>query len=508
MRIKTAVKYFQKIKNPFLILLSSFLLFLSYPKISISFLAWFALIPSILVLYDLKSFKKVIFYGFLLGFSFYSMILYWIVPTMRAANINLFLSIFSLLLLSLILSIEFIVLFAFSFKFKKFTPFAFAFIFSSLWVLIEYSKINISRFFPSFPWFSISYTQWDNLLILPYAYYGGIYGISYIIIFFQSLAAGFIYREKIKKSWIKLFLIFLIVIGINFAGGKIVKKISNSGEKISVAILQPSIDFYKKWNIEYEDWIKQRIEKLIDSIKDEKIDLIIWPENALPGWIDDREIYKWLEKNIKRTNSYHIVGSVSRFDGKYVSAFLINPEGEIVAEYNKRILVPFGEYVPFRNFLGKYIDVIGALGEFEPGSFEQNLFELKNFKIGQSICYESIFNYLFFKQAEKGADFFVNITNDGWYLDTSAPYQHLAAAILRAAENRKYFIRAANNGISAVISPYGKIEKKLDLNEYGVLKTEITKIEFPKRPFPFSSDFPLLLSLIVIITFFFSIIFI
>jgi len=102
----------------------------------------------------------------------------------------------------------------------------------------------------------------------------------------------------------------------------------------------------------------------------------------------------------------------------------------------------------------------------------------------------------------------VNITNDGWYLDTSAPYQHLAAAVLRAAENRKYLIRAANNGISAVISPYGKIEKKLGLNEYGIIKAEIPKIEASERAFPFSPNCIVYLSGIIILTFVLAMIFI
>lgn len=501
-------KSFKKFTNSLLILFSSFLLFLSYPKISLWILAWVSLIPAVLVLYKLKKMKEVIFYGFLFGFSFYVMLLYWIIPTLQAGKVNLWLAILALILLSIVLSFEFIVLFVFSFKFKRFSPIAFALIFSSIWVMLEYCKINISKFVPSFPWFSISYTQWNNTQILPYAYYGGIYLISFMIVFFQSLFIGIVYRWKnLKKGIVSFFLISSIIFFIHLFSLKIKQNSVISQEKFSIAILQPSIDLYKKWDKTYEGWIKKRIEKLIELAYLDNPNLIIWPENALPGWIDDKEIYEWLKKNIHQTNTYHIVGSISQIDGKFVSAYLINPDGEIISGYNKRILVPFGEYVPFRNILGKYVKVVSTLGEFEKGNSNQNLFEVKNFKIGPSICYETMFNYLFNDQAKKGADFFVNITNDGWYLNTGAPYQHLAAAVLRAAENGKYFIRAANNGVSAVISPYGEIEKKLELNDYGIIKAEISKTILQERTFPFSNDCVFFLSLIIIVSFFFAVLF-
>jgi len=496
------------INELFLILISIIILILSYPKFSLWPLAWFSLIPAIIALYRAKNYVKAFLYGYLLGFTFYMCILYWIIPTMRAGGVNIYLSIFSLILLSAILAIEFGIIFLFSFKFKKFNSMAFSLIFASIWTIIEFLKVNATKFLIWFPWFSLAYTQWNNQYILPYAYYGGIYLISFIMIFFQTLIVSlYIKKEKKVKFIFQALLTIIIIILFNYFGLKI-SSISAKQEKISVVIIQPSIDFYKKWDKEYENWIKERIETLLSLCANENPDMILWPENALPGWIDDKEIFKWLFENIKKTKAFHIVGSISRIDGKYVSAFLISPESEIIAEYNKIVLVPFGEYVPLRNFLGKYINVIGSLGEFENGNINQPPFVIKNFKIGPSICYESIFNYLFYNQADKNSDFFVNITNDGWYLDTSAPYQHLAAAVLRAAENRKYLIRAANNGISAVISPYGKIEKKLGLNEYGIIKAEIPKIEASERAFPFSPNCIVYLSGIIILTFVLAMIFI
>jgi apolipoprotein N-acyltransferase len=157
-----------------------------------------------------------------------------------------------------------------------------------------------------------------------------------------------------------------------------------------------------------------------------------------------------------------------------VAAFLLDGKGEIKASYNKRRLVPFGEYVPLRDFLGKYIKPVAALGEFEEGDMEQPLFELPGgIKLGAAVCYESIFPYLFSADVRAGAAVFFNITNDGWYLDTAAPHQHFIVNIFRAVETRRPVIRAANNGISAVIDPWGRVLAKKGLNERGVLAARV-----------------------------------
>lgn len=458
-----------KIKNILFILFSAISLSISY-NFNVSILGWLALIPLFYSLKNETKFKKIIFISFSFGSIFYIQALYWIIPTLQAGGVNIFLSIFALLLLSLTMSLEFIFIFALPFYFNHFGCPAWSLTMASSWTLIEFLKIQINKFAVWFPWFSLAYTQNNNLM--PYTYYVGIYGITFIMVLFQASIAYSI--EERKKTTLKIILFSLFVISSSYLSKKLVLN-SPSQEKIKIAIIQPSVDYYKKWDLNYFNEIKKDIETLISSLEDKRIDLVIWPENALPGWIDDKDVFSWLVKLVKKTKAYHIVGSVSRIDGKHVSAFLISPDGEIIQEYNKRILVPFGEYVPLRNFLARYIDTIGKLGEFESGNENQDLFKIKNFKVGISICYESIFDFIFRNEKENGADFFVNITNDGWYLNTRAPWQHLTAASFRASENGIYLARAANNGISAFISPEGKILEKTSLNEKTIIIKEISK---------------------------------
>ncbi|MEF3280273.1 MAG: apolipoprotein N-acyltransferase [Elusimicrobiota bacterium] len=482
MKIKFWVNLLLKSKT-FMVVLSSFLLFLSYPKISLSPIAFVALVPFIIILFNLKKLSEALKYGFLLGFSTYLLLLYWIYNTLQAAGVNFFISILALILLSFILSVEFIIITIGGYIANIYGTTMMVFILPSIWVIVDFIKHNITKHIVYFPWFDISYSQWNNPFILNLAHFGQSYTITFLIVLVNCIISSIILskgrREKIKK-FIAAFALIAASVGFGWIKYNDISNLSNKSEKsIKVAIIQPSIDFYAKWDESYYDYIKMRIEALIDNINREKADLIIWPENALFGWIDDPDVFEWLCSNIKKSRTYHIVGSISKSDRKYVSAYLINPDCEIVYKYNKRVLVPFGEYVPFRKFLGKYINVITSLGEFEEGPSQQKPFNFKNFKLGVSICYETIFKWLFYE--DEDIDFLVNITNDGWYLNTSAPYQHFSAAIMRSVENGRTFIRSANNGISAIIEPNGKISSMLKLNDYGYIATEIKPIKLKRQ---------------------------
>ncbi|MBP7795631.1 MAG: apolipoprotein N-acyltransferase [Elusimicrobiales bacterium] len=492
----------ETVRNIALTIFSSFLIFLSYPKISISSLAFVALIPFILVIFNIKSLKNALKYGFVFGFTTYLFLLYWIYITLRAGDVNLLFSILGLILLCLILSVEFIIITIITFYAKQYGTVMMIFVLPSVWVLVDFFKVAITRYIPYFPWFQISYSQWNNPYILNLAYFGQSYSITFLIVFINALLAS-IFLEKEKKQKIKRFITAFIIILVSIIVGRmryydIETAFKNSKESIKIATIQPSIDFYLKWDLTSIDYIQTRIEALLKEVETKKPSLIIWPENALYGWIDDPAVFSWLCSSISSTKTNHIVGSVSKNDNKHVSLYYIDQKCEIKNEYNKRMLVPFGEYVPMRKFLGKYISAITGLGEFSEGSMSQKPYEFIGFKIGNTICYETVFNYLFYPDSD--VDFFVNITNDGWYLDTSAPYQHFAAAVMRSAETARPLVRSANNGISAVIYPNGRIYSKLDLNEYGYIISELKKIDFP-RPNDTEKNLTVYISLMITIAF-------
>ena len=451
----------------FLPLLTALLLVLSYPKFDQGWLAWAALGPLSYYILKSKTLKGAAAGGLACGFLFYFGILYWIYPTMRAGGVNPGVSALGLVLLSGVMALEFLAISVYGFYLKKTGPKVWPYLFALGWFLLEYGKVYLSLKAVWFPWFMLGYTQWAYTPLIQIASVTGVYGLSAAVCLAGALAGALCARDLSARSRLLLFSPALYVYG----RGELEKaRAAVPARSFKAALLQPSIDLYAKWDQAEAANIKAGLESLAAEAKG--ADLLIWPENALPCWIDEPACYAWL-KTAAAGTAGSLVGSVSKGDGRHVSAFLLDGKGEVAASYDKRQLVPFGEYVPLRDFLGKYVKPVAALGEFAPGAPEQALLPFRGFKLGAAICYESIFPYLFAGDARAGADVFVNITNDGWYLDTAAPYQHFIANIFRAVETRRPLARAANNGISAVIDPWGRVLAKTALNERTVLAVTV-----------------------------------
>lgn len=470
---KKTAKFFRIL--PWLLLpLTPIFLTLSYPKFTYSWLAWIALAPFSYFVLKAKSRKQAFWGSFLCGFLSYLGLLYWVYPTMRAGEVPVPFAVLGLVLLCCLMSLDFIITGAFGFFVRRTGTGAFPLLFSSAWVSMEWIKIIINLKAISFPWFILAYSQWEHPEFMQISSIIGSYGLSWAICFTGTLLTTVILRkEAFYKKILGMFPAFILIGGLFIYGKAVISPEMQPQSKtvsLDVAILQPCISLYDKWNEAKEAAIAQKLTAMAAEAKGK--DLVLWPENALPGWIDDPKYSLMTDALAKIYKSNHILGSVSRGDGKRVAAFLITPDGP-GPDYHKRILVPFGEYVPMRSILGKYISTIAMLGEFKPGVMKQHFMQLKDLKIAPTICYESIFPFLYSSDADRGADIFVNLTNDGWYLETSAPYQHLAALTFRAVETRRPILRAANNGISAVINDRGVIEKYMPLNEEGTLNTKV-----------------------------------
>jgi len=393
---------------------------------------------------------------------------------MRAGGVAPAVSFVGLIALSLVMSSEFVVVSLFGFYLKKAGRFVWPFGFAAGWALLEYGKVLFSLKAVWFPWFMLGYTQWEYPTVIQVVSLTGVYGLSAAVCFTGALAGTIdLARAGVRDSLIRSSPAMLVAVLIwGYGRYELADASARVPERfLNVALLQPSINLYDKWDAAKAAGIRRGIEVMLDGIKG--ADLIVWPENALPGWIEEPLYSGWLRTISGKNRTFNIVGSVSRGDGRHVSAFLLDGRGEIITSYDKRQLVPFGEYVPMRDLLGKYIEPVASLGEFQEGALKQGLFDLKGLKLGVAVCYESIFPYLFVIDSASGADVFVNITNDGWYLDTAAPYQHFLANIFRAVETRRPVARAANNGISAVIDPWGRVLAKKGLNEYGVLAAKV-----------------------------------
>jgi apolipoprotein N-acyltransferase len=254
-----------------------------------------------------------------------------------------------------------------------------------------------------------------------------------------------------------------------------------------VRLVQTNIDLEQKWDLESKLALLDELSRL--SLRDsgesplpmsDGPEITVWPETPAPFYFNHDPIFRQrMQKLAGSLSGYLLFGFVDlrttleSGDPRepYNSVALLSPKGDLIAQYDKMHLVPFGEYVPFGSLFSFVEKISTEAGNFKAGNHLVVATLSRGHKLSPFICYEAIFPELVRRIANEGAEVFVNVTNDGWFGNSSAPLQHLNMARLRAIENHRYLLRAANNGISAVIDPYGRIQKRTHLNERSVLQS-------------------------------------
>ncbi len=481
-------------RNLTLAFLSGILLVLIFPNFNLSFLAWIALVPLFLALGG-RNLKESFNLGFLTGLTSFMGILYWIAPTIMSSGESKLLAFISLLLLSSYLAVYYgIFCLICRYMSLRVTQYTFGLFFApALWVSVELLRAYL---FSGFPWALLGYSQWNFTPMIQISEFTGVYGVSFLVVMVNGsltqagLSLGFARGEKVLsktkllRNVLPLALSVLVVVSCLAYGLIIVSKESLGrsqnfpGEKsmTKVALLQGNIDQYMKWDKKYERLIKDTYGELVDMASKENPQLIIWPETALPGYLKrERQLQEWVEKVVGQTNAYHIIGSPEYRGGAYYNAaFLISPKGEILAEYDKIHLVPFGEIVPFRPILSLFVGVLNELGDFSP-SRERKLLKTPFGNFAVLICWEGIFPHLVRKFVKDGADYLANITNDAWFLKTAAPFQHFIVSVFRAVENRVCVVRVANTGVSGFIDQYGRIINRTEIFKKDYLTSSVSR---------------------------------
>jgi apolipoprotein N-acyltransferase len=438
--------------------LSALMLMLSTPPFKFFYLSFFALS---IALRTLNYYQKPFLNGFMFGFFYNLMSMYWITYVLsKYGNFNYILS-FSLCLLlvaylSLYPAIFFFVFFKFKNSLKKiFVPLVFGF----FWVVLEFIR---SRILTGFPWILIGYTQYNFLPFIQIASFGGVYLVSFFVVFFNLSVYVLFEKERYKIVPLLcslIIFIFIVVYGKNEI--ERVKKALGKKRAMKVILVQGNIDQSQKW---VKNLQKEIIKKHIDMTRkhiDGDTKLVIWSETALPIILGaDAEVTEFFREEMKGFDVPLITGFVGfKWDEKgkpgLTNSAGIFYKGELIDRYDKVHLVPFGEYVPLQQLLFFVNKLVAVAGDFLQGETIKTC-KFNNLSCGIMICYESIFPEISKKLNVLGADILVNLTNDAWFGRSPAPYQHFAMSIFRAVENRKYLIRVANTGISGIITPWGE----------------------------------------------------
>lgn len=455
----------------FIPLLSGAITYLSFERISLFPISWVSLSVPIFILISKRRLPFLI--GFSWAFSFYSISLYWLTGVMsRYGNLNLFLSIIFFLLLVISLSGLFGLMFYLVNIAGKFLPHFEFFLFPLFWVSLEYI---LSFLLTGFPWNLIGYSQIHFLPIIQISSITGVYGVSFIIIFLNTSIAFFAKSKNLK--WLIPSLAFFIL-SILY-GLYTINKGYKKENPIRVAVAQGNtsmeddiIGNKKLMEEKFRDYIELTEKAINDGSK-----LVIWPETSVPilfRYDPRKEIIMNLSK---RTSTFILASFTDWREGKfYNSVFLLSPEDSISSVYDKIHLVPFGEYVPFKKIFGFFESITKEVGDYFPGR-ELVLHSLKDIQFGSPICYEIIFPNLVRKFVNKGAQFLVTVSNDGWFGKTDAPYQHFSIAVMRCVENRRFLLRATSTGVSGIIDPFGRVLKKIDIGKMDYAVEDIYPIK-------------------------------
>jgi len=314
-----------------------------------------------------------------------------------------------------------------------------------------------------------AYVNDFGLSILQTTAWIGIYGLSFLTMLAVVLITS--------TSRVCRVLALAGIIGCALFGGIRLKRTPTELLSVNLRLIQPSLDQRLKWlPSSFEHNIELQLG--LSSLEAERpLVAIIWPEAAVTRILDESLELKEILSSVTPKNGYLITGAPHRKDGKiFTTLSVIDEKGEIPYHYKKTHLVPFGEYVPFKHLLPMDKITPGAI-DFSKGDGLKTLDVPGIPPFSPLICYEALFpgEVIDTSAGAKRPEWLLNITNDAWYGVSSGPYQHLALVRIRAIEEGLPLVRVANNGVSAVVDPCGRILHQLGLNDIGFIDFELPK---------------------------------
>ncbi|MBN8523162.1 MAG: apolipoprotein N-acyltransferase [Rickettsiales bacterium] len=351
------------------------------------------------------------------------------------------------------------------------------FFFCCIWVFIEWV---ISWIFTGLPWALIGYAFSNWLILIQFASIFGVFGLSFVVVYIASSPYNFLFtKPNIEKMgfYPRIITSVIVLVFIVIYGYLRLETNPTEYTNISARLVQPSIPQTAKWEAE-EFW--RNLDMHVElSKKEGNPNLIIWSEAALTVPYHLKPVMQAILSVFANDEQILLTGGVSdnnKVDKDlelYSSLIGIDKYSTKIFEYHKAHLVPFGEYIPFKNIL-PLKKITPGLMDYTQGRRKSVIIKKFDLAIWPLICYEAIFPQEV-RVSNRIVDLLINVTNDTWYGNSSGPYQHLEISRMRAIENGLPMLRVANNGISAFIDPVGRILSKTELNQVTVLDNYVPK---------------------------------
>jgi len=445
---------------------------LAFPEYNLGWLAWVALLPLLFAIHRQRT-RNAFLWSYLCGIVFFTGLFNWVleVPGYKIHHhailipyLGLYFGLFGLI---------------FSLVQKKWNSGAAFFTAPFLWVFLEFIRSNLS--FLALPWALLAHSQYQYPTVIQIASFAGAYGVSFLIVLVNvSLAAmvlPHIYSlnnagrqyDGLPSQRAGKFMVFSAALSMLFSFLYGYHCISGSKLEggIKTTVVQGNIGREEKRNLKkHAGFIMQRYTNLTRKAAEYGPELIVWPEAATPGYLlTNKNLMQQMTALIKQANTYFLVGSseYAKFTGNPKdrskagnTALFFSPSGELLDEYLKIHLVPFGEILPYQQTIAWPSFIVSDKTYFEVPGNKFTLFEIDGSRFGVIICWEIVFPELFRTFVKRGAGFMLNITNEGWF-GAAALYQMVAISVFRAVENRVSLARAANTGVSCFIDPFGRI---------------------------------------------------
>ena len=486
------------ISNLSLAIFSGLLLVFAFPDWNLWSLGWVGTAPLIMAVVREQKFWRSLLLGTVTGTIFYSGSSPWVTYSMHNyGQIALGLCYIILLLFSSILGV-FTGLFAgtLSLAIKRFGGW---WILSAplIWAASEWLRLALT----GMGWNPIGYSQAFQPAVIQVARFGGVYLVGGIMVAASTaLVFAVVYLEK-RRGVVVLTAAGLIAIAVVLYGESLRPATEESGS-IVAAVIQPNVPIDGAWDdpkfveqmfVRHVTLSEQAIQANVreqnsngsQNANGDKsgVDLVIWPESPMNFEYDrDTTLRQRLTEFTRRNRIYLLMNtwgfSVSNVgpEPQYNSAVLIAPSGEKVYEYDKNALVPFGEYIPARNWIPLMRDVKALVGDITPGASVAPA-EVNGARLGTLICFETTRPELGIAMRRGGASALVQLSNEAWFGPTSAPRQMLTSAIFRAVENNIDLIRSANSGVSARVDRYGTVQGETPMFETAVRTWKIKTVD-------------------------------
>jgi apolipoprotein N-acyltransferase len=486
---------------------SGVLLALSFPQYGHPAVAWIGLTPLLVAVSDRSraSLRRAFLLGLVTGIVHFVGTLYWITRVMAvygglqtwvAVLVNALLIVYLALFPAVFAVVMRRIVIAYGQPALMAAPI--------VWAATELGRTHILT---GFPWVLLGYSQTTVLPIAQFASLFGVYGVSMLVAAVSAAVAlaafpdgpasrgaaeAVRYRPtsyaglRLSRSgqFGPIVVVLAMVIGIAVWGSRRAASAewTRAGEAIRVGLIQGNVPQGEKWepnraSIIFDDYLRKSRQAIGAGAE-----FVLWPESATPFLFNEDAAAAERIRALAREARVPILVGTDEVEWRmtdrgrvadkfFNSAFLVRADGSSAGAYRKMHLVPFGEYVPLQNLLFFAAPLTEQVGTFAPG-LEPQLLPVNGHPVSVAICYEVVYPDLVRRFVAGGSELLTTITNDAWFGRTSAPYQHFEQASMRAIEEGRYMVRAANTGVSGIVDPYGRVVERTDIFQSAVLVGE------------------------------------